>query len=969
MKRVNLPFAVLAAALLLVAVVADPATAVIWELDCDSGAVFTWQAIVTDSVGDPIPSGDYELIYCYYEDSAGLNLIGCCTTIATVGTPSPGLKDDKAALGGSALATLTYAQPIWEDTTKVGHFPKATAVPDVWLELTFNGEVMSPLTLVTSVPNAGTAERMVGDLHTAPGRALILEGAPTSSGMVDILGNDTVASVALYRPTDDILPMMIMEVTDTTSILAVFDTSRNTTISITGDGAGTFEGLVWSKTGFKFPDLTIQTTAWTGGSGCWVCPANYTYLADSTDSVGIGTTSPGEKLEVSGNLRVTGQANIGILNGAPGGGAFVAGGGNDATGDSTVVVGGNSNLAETYYCAVLGGLQNATRGQYAVVGGGYLDTSKAVYGGVFSGYSNLAGDDADDTAAYVGSGYDNSATAKYTVVAGGASNTASGPWCTISGGDFNTASGHESTIGGGYGHTTAGVLSTIGGGMWDTTYALYGGVFSGLDNLAGDGESDTGAFVGGGIFNEALAEYSSVSGGISNTASGIYGTVAGGANNTASGLRSAVGGGHRNTASNEDCFVGGGFYNAASANGAAVGGGTYDTSKAVFGAVFSGYTNLAGDETTDTAAYVGGGYNNSATAKYATVGGGRNNSALNEYSVVGGGRSNTASGNNSTVAGGISNTASGDTSTICGGWYNTADTSHSAISGGYNNTASGFASFVGGGWSNTASGTGSNVVGGALNTTDNNQSTVCGGSLNTASGSQSIVGAGGQNTASGHCSVIGGGYQNGNAGDYSAISVGYRDTLTSSADYSMAFGVNVYVNASYRVVFFDGDNSGRFGLNRDDHDGGISFPIHVGDTTTNGNGAYLSAGGAWSDGSSREFKENFQQLDGKEVLNRIDNLPMESWEYKGTGERHIWPCAEDFHEQFDVGVIKEDGVRDTRYLAAGDVAGVALAGVKELAKENRELRERIVQLEALVEALLAQQDGSNEPKAEFGMNK
>jgi len=55
--------------------------------------------------------------------------------------------------------------------------------------------------------------------------------------------------------------MMIMEVTEAASILAVFDTSRNTTVSITGDGAGTFEGLVWSKTGFKFPDSTVQTTA------------------------------------------------------------------------------------------------------------------------------------------------------------------------------------------------------------------------------------------------------------------------------------------------------------------------------------------------------------------------------------------------------------------------------------------------------------------------------------------------------------------------------------------------------------------------------------------------------------------------------------------------------------------------------------------------------------------------------------
>lgn len=762
MKRVKQKLAVMAAVLLLVVAVADPVTAVIWELDCDSGAVFTWQAIVTDSVGDPIPSGDYELIYCYYEDSAGFNLIGCCTTTATVGTPSPGSKDDKAAFSGSALAELTYAQPIWEDTTKVGHFPKMTVLPEIWLELTFNGETMSPMTLVTSVPNSGTAQRVLGDIYTAPGRALIVEPPQASSGMVDLLGNDTVASVALYRPTDDILPMIIMEVTDTTSTLTVFDTSRNTTVSVTGDGAGTFDGLVWSKTGFKFPDSTIQTTAWTGGAGCWVCPANYTYLADGNDSVGIGTSTPSEKLEVSGNLRVTGKAMIGFSHTSTGAFTFVAGSGN----------------------------------------------------------------------------------------------TVSGAISTVSGGQNNTASGERSFVGGGSSNCASGGLSFVGGGEADTA--------SGFKST-----------IGGGQVNTASEFASTVSGGSDNTANGYAGTVSGGTQNVASGM-------------------------------------------------------------------------------YSTLGGGNADTASGNYSTVGGGRLNVSDTSYSTVSGGDGNNASGFGSTVGGGGGNVADNVYSTVSGGWGNTASDYASTVGGGYGNTASG---------------HASTVAGGLVNTASNTYSTVGGGGGNTANGYSSTVVGGYNSKNAGDYSAIPGGHDDTLTSSADYSMAFGRLVYVNSAYRVVFFGSSYSGRLGINRDDHNGGINYPIHVGTSTSNGNGAYLTNGGTWTNGSSREFKEDFQQLDGKEVLKLIEDLPMESWEYKGTGERHIWPCAEDFHEAFDVGVLKEDGTRDTKYLAAGDVAGVALAGVKQLAKENQELRERIVQLEALVETLLAQQDGSNEPKAEFGMNK
>jgi len=42
--------------------------------------------------------------------------------------------------------------------------------------------------------------------------------------------------------------------------------------------------------------------------GCWLCPTgNYTYLSEVSDSVGIGTSTPKAKLDVTGDIRTTGS--------------------------------------------------------------------------------------------------------------------------------------------------------------------------------------------------------------------------------------------------------------------------------------------------------------------------------------------------------------------------------------------------------------------------------------------------------------------------------------------------------------------------------------------------------------------------------------------------------------------------------------------------------------------------------------
>ncbi len=448
------------------------------------------------------------------------------------------------------------------------------------------------------------------------------------------------------------------------------------------------------------------------------------------------------------------------------------------------------------------------------------------------------------------------------------------------------------------------------------------------------------------------------------TNTGAYAFVAG-ANNRVSGDYGTVGGGQSDTASGGASTVSGGYGNVAGADRGAIGGGALNSVNAYAGTVSGGEHNLAGgnhstvgggldDTASGGASTVGGGVSNVAGADRGTVGGGAMNSVSAYAGTVSGGEANSASGNHSTVSGGHTDTASGGASTVGGGYLNVASAGRTTVGGGALNSASGYAGIVGGGETNLASGQWSTVGGGLTDTAGGDFSTVCGGVGNTASGQGSIVIGGSTNSA---------------GGQYGTILGGVDDTLTSSAHNSIAFGKTVYVNNSYRAAFFTAGNPGYLKLNRDDLDGAVLGPITVGIDGTNGNGAHLTAGGVWTNGSSREFKEDFETLDGEDVLKRIEQLPMEAWGFKGTGERHIWPCAEDFHEQFDVGVLREDGTRDTKYLAAGDIAGVALIGVKQLATENQELRRRIEELESLVEALLATNGDGGADRRELASSK
>jgi hypothetical protein len=76
------------------------------------------------------------------------------------------------------------------------------------------------------------------------------------------------------------------------------------------------------------------------------------------------------------------------------------------------------------------------------------------------------------------------------------------------------------------------------------------------------------------------------------------------------------------------------------------------------------------------------------------------------------------------------------------------------------------------------------------------------------------------------------------------------------------------------------------------------------------------------------------------LLSKISGLEIKGWFYKETLEFHIGPFAEDFYSAFGTGVLDEPTMLG-KSLASGDVAGVSLAAVKELIKQNLDQEKEI----------------------------
>ncbi|MCD4736996.1 MAG: hypothetical protein K8R53_13205 [Bacteroidales bacterium] len=118
-----------------------------------------------------------------------------------------------------------------------------------------------------------------------------------------------------------------------------------------------------------------------------------------------------------------------------------------------------------------------------------------------------------------------------------------------------------------------------------------------------------------------------------------------------------------------------------------------------YGVIGGGFANVAGDLVFDAyAATVSGGSDNTAGHRYTSIGGGYMNTANRQYATIGGGLYNTAQHQGATVGGGTNNFCRGDAGTIAGGAANTIGLYGyaAAIPGGYKNSAYGMFCFTAG---------------------------------------------------------------------------------------------------------------------------------------------------------------------------------------------------------------------------------------------------------------------------------
>lgn len=103
-------------------------------------------------------------------------------------------------------------------------------------------------------------------------------------------------------------------------------------------------------------------------------------------------------------------------------------------------------------------------------------------------------------------------------------------------------------------------------------------------------------------------------------------------------------------------------------------------------------------------------------------------------------------------------------------------------------------------------------------------------------------------------------------------------------------------------------------------------------------GGNIYTAGAVNPTCDRNLKQQFEEVNPKQILDKVLAMPITKWSYKSDPKtRHIGPVAQDFHAAFEVGV-------DDKHIATVDDSGVALAAIKGL---NQVVQEKDAELEAL----------------------
>jgi hypothetical protein len=624
----------------------------------------------------------------------------------------------------------------------------------------------------------------------------------------------------------------------------------------------------------------------------------------------------------------------------------------DSDCSEATIAGGHINIAGTNssYATISGGNINRVQGLWTVVGGGYANVATNDAAAVGGGYQNAAG----GNGASVGGGVNNVATGYRSTVSGGDENRAQANWATIGGGVQNQIGNNNTapTIGGGYGNVieAPGLAGTIAGGYLSTiaAYADQNTIGGGAYNLIGN--FAWGNTIAGGYRNRSDAEptMTTIGGGQSNSVVGLFATVPGGLMNSAGNYSFAAG---RNAKANHQ--------------------GSFVWADAIDANFFSTAQNQFNVRANGGVRFVTGGAGmtiDGAQTANSFSGSGANLTSLNASQLTSGTVSdarlsaNVALRNGGNLFTGGTQIFSNGQVYVMGPLRATTNVSIGNFVFGPSAYPLGFQNLLGDKiclYNDTIESVNANHYGfGIAPSLLQIHSDVAGSDIAFGYGTSANFTEQMRIKGNGKVGI-------GNASPVKTLHVG--DLLAPGSEGMIELSSRAPLSGAARSfqigVPQTGDNAIGIGYSFNIHDTGMTYPSQfliqwdsgfVGIANTNpialltvGNApspAYCN-GVTWVNGSDRNAKESFADIDSTDVLARVVALPMQSWSYKAQpGEKHIGPMAQDFHRAFGL------NGSDDKHIATVDADGIALAAIQGL---NRKLEEKLAGKESEINDLKA----------------
>jgi hypothetical protein len=184
------------------------------------------------------------------------------------------------------------------------------------------------------------------------------------------------------------------------------------------------------------------------------------------------------------------------------------------------------------------------------------------------------------------------------------------------------------------------------------------------------------------------------------------------------------------------------------------------------------------------------------------------------------------------------------------------------------------------------------------------------------------------------------------AGGQGSVALGYRTTANN--DYSVALGYRASNNTHTGTMVMGDESTTDSVRNQADNEfrirynGGIRLRV-----STAANGNTPGAGGnvgcdqtvavpSWTCASTREIKDEFEVVNGEDLLGRLRTMPMTTWTFKDDRERlrHMGPVAEDFYAAFGLGIGPTS-------IGLQDLAGVGVAAAQAVDRRTMEIEQQV----------------------------